>query len=397
MEEDSRDIIQSSEFNTLPIFPEAVYEARLNLLRERMTRRNVEVCLISAAENIYYLTGLNHQGYFAFHMLIVPLEGELIFVARAMEQATVAPQVKNSRFVGFPDHVNPAEVVYQELLDANLHTSRIGLEKDSLYLTVQVAEFLQGRLREADWMDISGLVSETRFVQSPIDIEYTQQAIGVAGKMMQAAYAVTKAGVSERDVVAEIYRAMVLGGGEYPGFHPFVRSTPTLHQEHVTWSHRILLPGDVLFIELAGCVNRYHAPMGRLLYIEDVPEETRKIEKICLDAFDSILNTMKPGIKASDVYRAWQRVIDDAGLSHYRRHHCGYLVGIAFPPSWTGGNNVIGLREGNDFLLEAGMVFHTMSWLMQTGQGDYFVSDTVIVTDDGCEAPSLIPRELHIA
>lgn len=397
MEPIQPDHIEQSDFTTLPIFPEAVFEERLQRLRECMERRNVTVCLVSAPENIYYLTGLNHQGYFAFHMLIVPLEDELIFVTRAMEQATVAPQVKNSRFVGFADHANPAAVVRQELVDANLQDARIGLEKDSSNLTVQAAEFLQLYLPEVRWIDISGLIYEIRCVQSPIELEYTRQAIGIAGKMMQAAYDVTRAGVSERDVVAEVYRAMVESGGEYPGFHPFVRSTPTLHQEHVTWSHRILLPGDVLFIELAGCFNRYHAPMGRLLYIEEVPKETLKIERICLDAFDSILNTMKPGIKASDVYRAWQQVIDDAGLSHYRRHHCGYLVGIAFPPSWTGGNTVVGLREGNDFILEAGMVFHTMSWLMQSGSGDYFVSDTVIINDDGCEAPSLIPRALHVA
>jgi Xaa-Pro dipeptidase len=31
------------------------------------------------------------------------------------------------------------------------------------------------------------------------------------------------------------------------------------------------------------------------------------------------------------------------------------------------------------------MVFHLMSWLLRTGQGDSFLSDTVAVTDDGCE------------
>ena len=73
------------------------------------------------------------------------------------------------------------------------------------------------------------------------------------------------------------------------------------------------------------------------------------------------------------------------GFAHYRRHHCGYLVGIGVPPSWTGGNSVTGLRHDSDLVIEAGMSFHVLSWLMGTGRGDAFVSDTVLMTDHGPE------------
>jgi Xaa-Pro dipeptidase len=28
------------------------------------------------------------------------------------------------------------------------------------------------------------------------------------------------------------------------------------------------------------------------------------------------------------IHASWQAVVDDAGLSHYRRHKCGYCVGV---------------------------------------------------------------------
>lgn len=31
------------------------------------------------------------------------------------------------------------------------------------------------------------------------------------------------------------------------------------------------------------------------------------------------------------------------------------------------------------------MVFHLMSWLLRSGHGDAFLSDTIVVTDNGCE------------
>jgi Xaa-Pro dipeptidase len=82
-------------------------------------------------------------------------------------------------------------------------------------------------------------------------------------------------------------------------------------------------------------------------------------------------------------------VVDAAGLGHYRRHHCGYLVGVGLPPSWTGGNAVIGLRHDSDLAIEPGMSFHLLSWLMGTGRGDAFVSDTVLLTDSG---PQILTR-----
>ena len=31
------------------------------------------------------------------------------------------------------------------------------------------------------------------------------------------------------------------------------------------------------------------------------------------------------------------------------------------------------------------MVFHLHSWLMWTGRGDYFFSNTAVLTENGCE------------
>jgi Xaa-Pro dipeptidase len=88
--------------------------------------------------------------------------------------------------------------------------------------------------------------------------------------------------------------------------------------------------------------------------------------------------------------------VDAAGLAHYRRHHCGYLIGLGFPPSWVGGAMVVGLRYDSDLRLQEGMTFHLMSWLMGAGRGDYFVSDTVLVTAQGCERLTTVPQTLRI-
>jgi Xaa-Pro dipeptidase len=137
--------------------------------------------------------------------------------------------------------------------------------------------------------------------------------------------------------------------------------------------------------------------MGRLIFIEEAPPGTVEVEKLCLDAFSQVVSAIRPGIAAGQVYQSWQDVVDRAGLSHYRRHHCGYMIGIGMPPSWVGGSMVVGLRHDSDMLLKQGMVFHLMSWLMDTGRpGNYFVSDTAVVTEEGCEVITSVPQTIQI-
>jgi Xaa-Pro dipeptidase len=120
------------------------------------------------------------------------------------------------------------------------------------------------------------------------------------------------------------------------------------------------------------------------------------MQQLCQEAMENAALAIGPGAVADDVYRAWQDTIDRAGLAGYTRHHCGYAVGIGFPPSWSGGGTPRGLRRGSKMTLQTGMVFHLMSWLLRTGRGDSFLSDTIVVTDDGCEFLTTASREVTI-
>jgi Xaa-Pro dipeptidase len=218
----------------------------------------------------------------------------------------------------------------------------------------------------------------------------------ISDKMVNTAISVSTEGVSERDIAASVHEVMVRAGGETPGFGPFIRSGERLPYEHEVWSERLLRRGDQVILEMAASVGRYHAPMGRLLYVGEAPEGTTEVENICLEAHRKTVEFMRPGVMANEVYATWQSVLDSAGLSHYRRHHCGYHVGIAFPPSWTGGIGVVSLHPQSDMVLQSGMAFHFLSWLLGCDRGDYFVSDTLIVTDEGSEILTSAGRNLTI-
>ena len=85
------------------IFPEEELNRRLAAVRQMMKDRDLDALLVSVPENIYYLTGLDHWGFFACHVLVVPAEGSMALACRAMERITVENQVGNADFYGHGD------------------------------------------------------------------------------------------------------------------------------------------------------------------------------------------------------------------------------------------------------------------------------------------------------
>jgi Xaa-Pro dipeptidase len=221
-----------------------------------------------------------------------------------------------------------------------------------------------------------------------------RRAAAISDRAVQAGIAAVGDGVTERAVAAAVYHELVRAGSDPPGMAPFIRARDRLLQEHVTWSDHALGPGDALFMELSASVGRYHAPLSRMVYLDRAPAGTDRAAEIALGALEAVRAALRPGAVSADVYAAWQRVVDEGlGHSRYRRHHCGYLVGIGFQPSWVGGSAVVGIRSGGVLVVREGMVFHVLSWLLDQEPADYVVSDTILVTADGGEVLTTTPRE----
>lgn len=375
-------------------FTDAELDRRLTATRQIMDARGLDLIFLSAPEHVFYLTGLDHWGYFAPHVLIVPAAGDLTLVTRAMEHVAIRNQVRNASFVGHSDTETAADVVIRLLKD-HVSGKSIGIESASAGMSLAMGQTLQAGLAGARWIDITGVLDEMRLVKSIEEQGFMRRAAAAADAGTQAAIAAVHDGANEADVAADCLAAMTRAGGTPPGFGPFLRPWHRMAEEHTTWGegqHK-----DAVFLEIAGCVARYNAPMGRLVNIGSISDEDAATAEICGRAFDAALNALTVGALAQDVYNGWQSVVDAAGMPEYRRHHCGYLVGIGFPPSWTGGPRVTGLRHDSTREMQAGMTFHLMSWFTETGRGNYFISNTVLLGADGAEVLTKTPHGPHVS
>lgn len=374
----------------LPACPPAAnqeHSRRLAWLRERMRLLRLDAVAVASPEAVYYLTGLDHHGYFAFTLLVVPLRGDLALVTREMERSTVRAQVPHCKHVPFGDGTDPATAAALAIAAAAAPHGRVGTEDAAMFFPPAIHSRIRQALPDREWLDATPLLSQAMAVKSTIEVEHMRTAAALSDAAMAAGIATAGTGVGEHDVAAAVQHTMVSGGGQQPGFVPMIRPLRLLDQEHVSWAQRPLEPGTGLFVELSGCHLRYHAPLSRTVYIGRLPDGAARAHAVALAGWHAALAALRPGVLTGEVYAAWQRA---TGVPT-PRHHCGYLVGIGFPPSWVGGGEVLGIRPGGQVAVTAGMTFHLMSWVP-----GHVVSDTVLVTERGAEPLTNTPRELKV-
>lgn len=371
------------------------HDARVAALRARMAEEGVAAIAVASPENVYYLTGLDHLGYFAFSMLVVPAHGVPTMVTREMERPTIRAQLPRCRHLTYGDGTAPAAVVTVALSEAVGTGELVAIEEAGMFFPPSVHAELRASLPGVRWADGTRLLVEPRAIKSPSEVDLMRRAARVSDAAMRAGIRAAGAGVSERAVAAAVHHAMFRTGGDQPGFAPLIRPVSILDQEHVSWSERALEPGTGLFLELSGCVRRYHAPMSRTIYIGHAGPEAAQAHEAALAGLDAARAALCPGVRTGEVYGVWQRAVAGSATDSWPvRHHCGYLVGIGFPPSWVGGGEVLGIRPCGDVEVAAGMTFHLMSWVSQPV--GHVVSDTVLVTEAGAELLTTVSRELTV-
>ena len=126
---------------------------------------------------------------------------------------------------------------------------------------------------------------------------------------------------------------------------------------HASWSPRPLEPGDAVFLEVPGCVHRYHAAFTRAAWIGEPPPHARRVAEVGAEALAEAKAAMRPGIPAAAVFEAGRHRIDAGDVGYTQGRRLGYALGTAFPPRWDEGH-IINLNRNEPRPLEPGMVFH---------------------------------------
>lgn len=374
-------------------FPAAEFEARLAAARNVLAARGLDAAVFTGPENIFYLTGQQTPGYYTFQCLVLPAEGEPVFLLRQLEVTNFLRNTYLPEYEAYGDGQRPAELVVDALAKRGLTGKRIGIEKGGWFLPIAFYEALAAVLPRIE--DATGIVEAMRRVKSAAEIAKIEQSVRQADLGIQAGIAAVREGVSENDIVAEMMHAAIKGGAEYMGMEPLVSSGPRSGVPHATWRRRKLEAGDGVFMEMSGCYDRYHSGLMRTAWVGEPPALARELEKVVLAALDAAIGAARPGATCAAPHIAAQRIIDAAGMTERYRKRTGYSLGISFAPDW-GEWQVASLHDTVDIPLEPGMCFHVVPALRDYGVFTIGISESICITETGARILGKTPRTIQM-
>jgi Xaa-Pro aminopeptidase len=217
------------------------------------------------------------------------------------------------------------------------------------------------------------------------------KAIGEAAKLTDQVYEWTLeqgvAGRTELEVMRSAEARMRELGAE-PSFPPIVAAGPNSAMPHADAGDREIGEGEMLVFDMGALLDGYCSDCTRTFSVGKPRGEAAEVYELVLEAQQAGLAAVAAGKDATEVDDAARRLIAEAGHGEHFGHGLGHGVGLEV-------HEAPRLSQRSDDLLESGEVVTVEPGVYVPGQMGVRIEDLVVVTDDGHENLSGLPKELR--
>jgi Xaa-Pro dipeptidase len=273
---------------------------------------------------------------------------------------------------------------------------RFGYEERGFWLPPRILDAFRSSYGETAGIAAGHILEDARRIKSPAEIGYIREAARIASAGMRAGLADVAPGRTENEIAGTVFKTMMDEGGEQPAGGPYVVTGPRAAVTHMLPERAVLETGHPVYFEVGGCFRRYSGSVMRMASVGQPSNEMASRAGVMIEALETMIQAIRPGVASQEIDRAGRRVVNKAGFGDRFRHRAGYSMGTAFAPGW-GEGLVMDIAEGNERPLEPGMAFHLVPMAGFRGWGNMGFSETVLVTEEGAEVLTDVPRELAVA
>lgn len=366
------------------------YARRRTSVQAAMAMDGLDLLVTCSPGNICYLNGYFSMNVLDLMFLCIPVEGTPLFYLWQFERGRAESSVVGSEYVCWETGDDPIRFVVDDLTRRGLNKGHKAVDTGSTYTPYDVVRSLLSAL---DAEASKGLVETIRLVKSPAEHACMRGAAAITDAGTRAALGALREGVSDHEITAAAYAAMLEASSDLFCGDPFICVGWRAGTPHSPRGGTRAQDGDPVFIELSGVRARYVAPIMRTGVIGAPRAELQELAEYSSACLDAIIETIKPGALGSDVAAAGRVALAPIRDKITFHDLYAYPVGIGFPPSWIE-NPAFYLSADNHSPLQAGMVFHLPLMLRKLGRYGAGFSECVIVTENGAEILSKLPRRL---
>jgi len=342
----------------------------------RLALGDLDALVVTNLVNVRYLTGYTGSNGVA----VVSRDRRLFFTDfRYMTQA-------GEQVAGF--EVAKGE---RDLLGdvAEAISGRVGFEDASL--SVRRLERLRSLAgSSAELVPAGDLVEALRAVKEPGEIEAVRAAAAVADQALSAVLERGLAGRTEHDVAVDLEHQTRLLGAEAVSFDPIVASGAHGALPHAAPRPQAI-PGDVFVtIDWGAKLDGYCSDCTRTFATGDgVAEEALEGYELVRGVQQASVEEVRADRGGRELDAVGRATIDDAGHGEHYGHGLGHGVGLEVHEGPT-------LSPRSKDTLAAGNVVTVEPGIYVPGRFGVRIEDLVVVTDDGCDVLSSLPKQLTV-
>ncbi len=364
-----------------------MHSQRFSNLITLMASHNLDAIALNPGFSMRYLTNLDFHLMERPTVLLIKKDGKTAFVLPKLESTRAERSFAKEQLFTYGD--NPA--TWMEAFKSageylQMGKSVVGVE--STRLRFLEFSFLKTSMPESEIISADGVFANFRIIKEESEIRFMKKAAQIAQKALIDTLITPVIGKSEKELASLlIINLLKNGSGELP-FQPIVASGANSADPHATPSDHVIQPGELLLFDWGASYEGYASDITRTFAVEDVDPIFFNIAEIVMRANQKGFKTAMPGVTASSIDDATREVISHSGYGEYFFHRTGHGLGME-------GHETPYIFSENSVVLRPGMVFTIEPGIYLSGKGGVRIEDDVVITENGAESLTDLPRELQ--
>jgi Xaa-Pro aminopeptidase len=357
----------------------AVGTDRADRVADALAEREADLLLVTDLVNVRWLTGFTGSSGAA----VVGREGTRRFVTdfRYLTQSA--------------EEVDPAweREIAVDLLAGVVKglpgSGELRLAFDDAHMSVKDHGRLAGMLRAGiELVPAGGAIETLRAVKDADELEAIRAAARLADDALTDVLGRGLVGRSERDVALDLEFTMRRMGAQAASFPPIVAAGEHGALPHATPRDMPIAAGTLVVVDWGAQLDGYASDCTRTYATGDIDPRDGQVYELVLHAQEAALAAVRPGPTGREVDAVARSIIDAAGHAEHFGHGLGHGVGLDVHEGPR-------LSKQGETALAAGMVVTVEPGVYVPGAVGVRIEDLVIVTDDGAEVVSSLPKELQ--
>ena len=377
-------------------FSDQEYKNRVIKIRETMSKKKIDMVILTSMHNIAYYTGFIYCSFGRPYGCVIT-EKKIVTISANIDasQPWRRSHCENIIYTDWKRDNFLRAIV--SIVGREDPPKNIGIEED--HLTLEMMGKIKSIFDFSAFNDISKELMHLRMIKSEEEIEIIKNGARIADLGAEEIIKHIKAGESELEIAIkgrdkmEREIAKTYPEAEYMDTWVWFQSGINTDGAHNPKTNRKLKVGDILSLNTFPMISGYYTALERTLFLEKIDDASLKAWEANVKVHKRGLELIKPGSKCSEICRELNELFAELGYLQYRTFGYGHSFGML--SHFYGREAGLELREDIETVLEKNMVISMEPMIMipedKPGAGGYREHDILVINENSVENISKFP------